>query len=181
MPFEGGQPLSQTPTTPQPHPSHTPASLQPHRTSSPAAHLAVPFEGGQSPDGVADVLGGEVGQLMHGMVAQQLQEVAWGVVGQGGICPNHVGHALRLEGMHEGAAVPGCCRHQFWVKLACRPTHKLLQSKRGLLCNAAAVISCLPADTHKLSESKRVLLCNAAPVVSSGQSLLGDPQAANHA
>ena len=121
MPLEGGQPLSYAIPRPQPTPSLTPLG-QSRRTASPPAHLAVPFEGGESPDGVADVLGGEVGQLMHGVMTQQLQEVAQGGVGQGCIRPNHVGHALRLEGMHEADAVPGRCRHQLWVKLACRHT-----------------------------------------------------------
>ncbi len=80
------------------------------------------LEGGQSPDGVADVLGREVWQVVHSMAAQQVQERLRGLVGQGGIGPDHVGHALRLEGLHQRSAVPCSCRHQLWMVLACRQT-----------------------------------------------------------
>ena len=104
-------------TCPYPDPNHPPVTL--HKLN-PQAHLAVPFEGGQSPDGVADVLRGEVGQLVCSMLTQGLQERPRGVVGQACIRPDHIGHALRLKGMHERLAVPGCCRHHLRVQLTCR-------------------------------------------------------------
>ena len=77
------------------------------------------LQGSKGPDGVADVLRGEAGQLIEGVLAQHLQEGRRGLVLQGGIGPNHVGHTLGLEVTHEGKAVPGCCIHQLRVQLLC--------------------------------------------------------------
>ena len=53
------------------------------------------------------------------MITQQVQEGLGWIVRQSCIRPDHVGYTLRLEGVHQVAAVPCCCGHQLWVELAC--------------------------------------------------------------
>ena len=77
------------------------------------------LQGGQSPDGVADVLRREAGKLLQGVPAQHIQEGRRGAVSQRCICPDHVGHTLGLEAADEGVAVPCCSIHELCVKLAC--------------------------------------------------------------